>query len=29
MDPNAMPEDPRDVPMVTIAYRLEAAYVWA
>ena len=29
MDPGARPEDPRDVPMVTIAYRLEAGYIWA
>ncbi len=29
MDPGAGSEDPRDVAMVTIAYRLEAGYVWA
>ena len=29
MDPVTRPEDPRDVPMVTIAYRLEAGYLWA
>lgn len=29
MDPDARPEDARDVPMVTIAYRLEAGYLWA
>lgn len=29
MDPGARPEDARDVPMVTIAYRLEAGYLWA
>ncbi len=29
MDPGARSEDARDVPMVTIAYRLEAGYVWA
>ena len=29
MDPGTRPEDARDVPMVSIAYRLEAGYVWA
>lgn len=29
MDPSARHEDPRDVAMVTIAYRLDAGYVWA
>jgi hypothetical protein len=29
MDPGTRPEDARDVPMVSIAYRLEAGYIWA